>query len=500
MKLKYVELRTVRESHTIENVVVNDHSYALFQIDNNEDIAEFKAYEDDLNNSDRSANTINTYRQAVLKFIDYLYAANVMGTKSKASLHYVNKIVLSYRDYLVNKPKNEEAKVIIDHMKDYKPNLNNNSANIHLIAIESYLLSSEKKASAIHTQMCRAAGLSPSAKSYQPLFNGIWESKALSYSAKLKWQNNTMIGGVVGAHNHRGINSRVFKRFKTEDANIRSIVKISQNQISKLLSWHKLSLRDKLLFSFLHASGMRISECLLLQFRHIDFIEQRVFMSRNIDSAGLSMQELKLCKHWKGRDTVNNEVFLFGEAENIFWLTLNEYLKSDEFVSDHSHSFLFVFSKGVRKGRPLLLVNKADINARSVSNIEKKYKEAQSFASVSKLYGFHLARHALVNYLYYEIPRIVDMPDGSIQLEIGLLPQTVRALIGHESINSTMKYSRDNAEKARAEFSAAREKINSNFPEEITILIDQKHKAMQTAISLDQKIKTILNKGISSNV
>nr|MBF4223053.1 hypothetical protein [Vibrio anguillarum] len=125
--------------------------------------------------------------------------------------------------------------------------------------IEHYIKISERYARAAHTRACRAVGISPSETEYQPLFDQVWNSSELSHSQKLYWQNNTALGGILGAHNIKGEMNQIFSRQPSDESHVRDKVAITQEEIETLLNQESLSVRDRTLYALLFASGLRIS-------------------------------------------------------------------------------------------------------------------------------------------------------------------------------------------------------------------------------------------------
>ncbi|RQW62078.1 tyrosine-type recombinase/integrase [Vibrio viridaestus] len=475
MKLKYVSYKTEKLITTINDKIVETTTHKLFRISNNEEIIEFTAFashlQQDTSGRGRtlSANTINSYREAVIKFIDYLHAAGIMGATGQVDLSYCRKCVMGYVDYIHREERlsiSHHVAVIRELMKDYRPRLTGNSINLHINAVEKYITLSERYASALHTKMCREIGISPVENSYQPIFEQVWQSNEISLSQKKFWQQNTMIGGVLGIKNIHAKQHRIFDRVAVEDSKVRNKVEISQQQIEELLNLDSLSLRDRVLYALMFASGLRISEAILLQLCHINFTEHRIFMPQDsISKRGLSDEECRICSAWKGRHTLNDEVLLFGIAEDIFWRELNHYIKNQ--VTDYSHDFLFTFTKGPRVGRPLLLTLRAD-EKRSHSNLVKHFKSKLLEIGIPEksVSGPHFCRHAQVHYLHNEAPRRIIAPDGNERLVFGYPLEVVKSLIGHVNLTSTMNYERDVTEKAKMEHRNAREMLAMNLNEE----------------------------------
>ncbi|OLF46160.1 hypothetical protein BUQ66_04525 [Vibrio parahaemolyticus] len=491
MKLKNIRYVTNRQTTIVNSRVVETTSHHLYRISDGCEIEEFRSYEEEVvrlaetttKKKNLSPNTLNAYRGAVIKFIDYLHEAGVMGSDIPLNLTHAHKVITGYPAYIQKEPRKNathEVLVLRELMESFRPNLGNNAMNVHLNAIEHYIKISERYARATHTRACRTMGISPSESEYQPLFEQVWNSSELSHSQKLYWQNNTALGGILGAHNIKGEMNKIFSRQPSDESPVRDKVAITQEEIKTLLNQESLSVRDRTLYALLFASGLRISEALLLQLAHIDFTERRIFLPPNISKRGLTLEEIRLCSAWKGRRTLNNEVNLFGVAEDIFWNSLHELLTS--MITDYSHDFLFTFEKGINKGRPYLLTQRAD-EKRSHSNIVIRFKKALMDAGISEelLHGPHFARHALVFYLNTECPRLTE--DG--KLIYGYELNDISKLIGHTNPLSTEKYNRDNSEKLNQEHKLAREVTRLNLNEQQAELLKEQHYHLTQAKKLE---------------
>ncbi|WP_237298011.1 hypothetical protein, partial [Vibrio anguillarum] len=91
------------------------------------------------------------------------------------------------------------------------------------------------------------------------MFDQVWNSSELSHSQKLYWQNNTALGGILGAHNIKGEMNQIFSRQPSDESHVRDKVAITQEEIETLLNQESLSVRDRTLYALLFASGLRIS-------------------------------------------------------------------------------------------------------------------------------------------------------------------------------------------------------------------------------------------------
>lgn len=487
MKLKNIRYETKRQTTAVNSRVIETTSHHLYRINDGSEIEEFRAYEEEIvrlaetttKKKNLSANTLNTYRTPVIKFIDFLHEAGVMGSDTPLTLHHAHKMITSYPAYIQKElPHNasHEIETIRELMEGYRPRLGNNAVNVHLNAVEHYIKISERYGRATHTRLCRAMGISPSESEYQPLFEQVWNSTEITQAQKLFWQNHTALGAILGAHNIRGETNQIFSRLPSDDSPVRDKIAITQEQIEQFLKLESLSDRDRTLYALLFASGLRISEALLLQLGHIDFTQRRIFLTSGISKRGLTSEEVKLCSGWKGRKTLHDEVNLFGVAEEIFWKSLDKLLLT--MITDYSHDFLFTFEKNVNKGRPFLLTQRAD-EKRSHTNIVTRFKKALVEVGISEdlLHGPHFARHALVFYLHYECPRLTE--DG--ELLFGYEAEDVSSLIGHVNYTSTVKYKRDNSEKLSQEHKLSRDITRLDLTDQQANLLKEKNKHLTEA-------------------
>ncbi|CAK1903324.1 Tyr recombinase domain-containing protein [Vibrio crassostreae] len=501
MRLKNLIYKTENVITNVNGKVIESTTYHLYRKEDRQEVTEFTIFMSQLLKHQTptgeyySANTVENYKCYVIKFLDYLHESGVMGAIDALELSRTKRITEKYPDYIRNEARrgtDHEILTLRALMEEYRPKLSGNSINMHLNAVEFYIITSEQYAVSAHNRMLRSMGISPHESEYQPLFEQVWQSKEISHYQKLKWQQVTMLGGVLGAHNNRTKRTQVFKREKTTPSPVRDKVCITQAQITLALSQGSLNHRDLTLYAFLFASGLRISEALLLQFCHIDFANRRIFLPPKINRRGLTQEEANLCSAWKGRETKDHEVLLFGEAADVFWKSLNSLLKNH--ITDFSHDFLFTFVKGAQVGRPFILTQRAD-DKRSHSNLVRDFKKTLLKVGISEdaVHGPHFCRHSLVFYLNKDAPRLVETPDGA-KLIFGYPIEIVSRLIGHKSLSSTMKYKRDDAETVKDEHAKGRDAILNNLDRVQAEMNAQMHYHLTQAKKIQKNILRIGNK------
>lgn len=218
--------------------------------------------------------------------------------------------------------------------------------------------------------------------------------------------------------------------------------------LAKELIGSASNLRDKLLWSLIAASGIRISEAqtmfeadVVIQTSARDgklqkqrrVTSKKVFVidpdTRRSKLKGyLTETEINRLPH-KGRE--HPDTYLIEPFASLFWRYLAEY-KSDENRKEKRrpirarHPFLF---KNVDTGDPV---------TRSYQTLYDSFSKA-AIALTKKSYGFHSLRHMYGFYLHNFAP----MKDGSF----GLPLKQVQMLLGHAYIKTTQRYARQDSMK-----------------------------------------------------
>lgn len=177
---------------------------------------------------------------------------------------------------------------------------------------------------------------------------------------------------------------------------------------------------EKTLISLLAASGIRLSEALLLTFDDINVIERELFINnphnkKLEDYWDFFTYEEKQQLPFKSRAT--KHTFLISPYEEYFWESLLRYIKEERKPSNN-HPFIFTN----KDGSPLLFNDK---------------NFTQRFIRLSKkitgtIYTPHSLRHMYVSYLINYFPTGND--------NYGLPVHQVQKLVGHTNINSTQIY------------------------------------------------------------
>ncbi|WP_405124396.1 tyrosine-type recombinase/integrase [Pseudomonas alloputida] len=210
------------------------------------------------------------------------------------------------------------------------------------------------------------------------------------------------------------------------------------------------SLRDKVLWSLLSASGCRISEALIMLKEDIDLDplrldKKKVYVvnpntRRNELIEFLSETTINQLS-FKGRD--KPDTFLIEPFASLFWKFLAEYLQ-DEKRKDRlrggsgHHRFLI---RNLINGGPMCL---------SYQALLERFQKA-AFKVAGNNYGFHSLRHMYGYYLANHCPN----PNANSRRAYGLDLHMVKEYMGHRDVNTTRKYAREDVQMLHATLAAS---------------------------------------------
>jgi len=193
------------------------------------------------------------------------------------------------------------------------------------------------------------------------------------------------------------------------------------------------SLRDKLLWSHVAATGARISEVLttLIDDIIIDIDNpgnNRVLIvdpetRRNTLSKYLTEEDINMLPH-KGRETEGT--YLIEPFASMFWKYLDRYLHEER-------------AKDKARGRLIthrFLYRKLTDGAPCVNSYQTLWERFHAVALevTGESYGFHSLRHM---YAYYMV-NFAPHPDGGCGFDL----KTVSNFLGHKCIDTTKRYAR----------------------------------------------------------
>ncbi len=209
------------------------------------------------------------------------------------------------------------------------------------------------------------------------------------------------------------------------------------------------SLRDKVLWSLIAATGCRVSEALTILMCDIvpnakDYDCSKIFIvdpatRRHVLINYISEEVINQLPH-KGR--AHTETFMIEPFASMFWIALAEY-KQEERRKEKSrltpvcHNFLF---RNLKNGDPIPL---------SYQTVYERFtKVAREITG--ETYGFHSLRHM---YGYYLVNHCVN-PNPNGGRRYGLELYLVQKYMGHSEISSTKRYARQDAQMLHATLAA----------------------------------------------
>lgn len=209
------------------------------------------------------------------------------------------------------------------------------------------------------------------------------------------------------------------------------------------------TLRDKLLWCLLAATGCRISEALTILSKDI-VINTAAHEQSKVLIVNPQTRHNELIKYipeeiihqlpHKGR--THNDTFMIEPFASMFWITLAEYKRAEKDKDKKRafparHEFLF---RNIKNGDPIPL---------SYQTVYEKFKKA-SFDVTGTTYGFHSLRHM---YGFYLANHCVN-PNPRSNRRYGLDLHLVQKYMGHQSIETTKRYARQDAQMLYATVAA----------------------------------------------
>jgi integrase/recombinase XerD len=209
------------------------------------------------------------------------------------------------------------------------------------------------------------------------------------------------------------------------------------------------SLRDKVLWSLIAATGCRISEALTMLMSDVrpntkDHGNSSVVIvdpatRRHVLINYISEQVINQLPH-KGR--AHSETYMIEPFASMFWIALAEY-KQEEREKEKSrlvpvsHKFLF---RNLKNGDPMPL---------SYQTVYERFAKVALMVT-GEAYGFHSLRHM---YGYYLVNHCVN-PNPNSNRRYGLDLHRVQQYMGHSVISTTKRYARQDAQMLHATLAA----------------------------------------------
>ena len=313
------------------------------------------------------------------------------------------------------------------------------SQTLHIVAINHYLqLSEDFNIRMRQSGMSQVGGMELFSEA--SLFPHMGTVAELTPFERMAMSSKSMIGGVVAGgpklKRLAGLKPVVLDEDTDDHYDYDSAFPLEASP--ELITSGFLSFRDRALYCFLMASGVRISEALALTWHDVDFANRKVYIrnprAKDLDNVylGYFSSEERSRLPWKGR--AHSGTFLLEPYASEFWRLLEQYMKT-EMLATHLHPFIFQVLKGENASSPLLLSDH--------SNLRKGFTQACKRIDVDPVYSPHSLRHMYGVYCLNYFPRA----DGTF----GLPPSTVKDLLGHASLESTMNYAKPDMELLEVE-------------------------------------------------
>ncbi len=421
-------------------------------------------------NSDYSPRTQKRYAEAVSRFLDYLYEAQVFGHEPVTARH-LNNIVDAY-PLLLRDGCDVTAKRVIERAAEaphdlwlakvaqglrWKP-MSRASFSNTLAAINRFLLLSESLSQEAY-ERARLLGVDHLGR-YERLFKALDGTVGVPQREVTQIRQNSMLGSVAkfvpnGIKRPRRLKAAIGSRQVDQQHQDFPLAYISP-LIEAATSW-----RDKALWLLLAASGIRTSEARNLLLDDIDVDEQQVYVLSPNGRHYAPPRNVLEQPRFKGRAIALT--YLFPPLREAFFQALEHYLKH-EYVpctKPGEARYLFQYVESNRRGQPL--ANASD------AAMAKSFKKAVRKAAVplppgGKDWTPHSLRHLYGAYMLNDYPLAPE--HGRFGLEL----VEVQMLMGHASIRSTQQYARAKAHRLVAKLKRADEDLLSLTREEAGLL------------------------------
>jgi integrase len=377
-----------------------------------------------------STNSIKNYGGHVHRFLNYLHRAFQINDK-QITKDIIRDIVYSYTSYLIHA---QDAGNIISRQIAVETNKTKKSSYSSLLVIDAAI-----------SYFIRLIELDQEASEDQilaPLFNE--STKLVSNFEKAGRKNSSMIGGVISASLMpvERVKMGVLTHSKWREGQKLEATRSFDIGLAVKLIESATNNRDKAFYALLAASGCRTHEALQITLSDVDAIKQEVQLyspasdKRRLE--GLTEEEHGYLS-WKGR--VTYLTFLIEPFKALFFKYLALYLK-EERISTVNHRFIF---QNLNTGRPFFASDR--------SSRIKIFKKNAKKAGVDELFGIspHSLRHMYGMYTLNYLPLHNS--------QYGLPMTTVRILMGHASITSTMVYAKHDTDIIKAQISFANESL-----------------------------------------
>ena len=198
--------------------------------------------------------------------------------------------------------------------------------------------------------------------------------------------------------------------------------------------------RDKALWLLTAASGIRRSEALNVEWHHIDFDSQVVYvLDPEYVRYGRDLSESDRYRRFKGR--VVSWTYLRTPYRQQFFEALSEYRRNEYVLPEDGNDYVFQFVDPGKRGVPYKKASDAALNKQFVRAVQRAQIPGPPM-SPGYTWTQHSLRHAYGVYMLNDF-RVVgqELP--------GLTEAEVQLLMGHKLVTSTRRYARPKESRLR---------------------------------------------------
>ena len=401
--------------------------------------------------------TRQRYAIVVSRFIDYLYEVEILG-KGPVPRSAVNQAI-DYYLLLLSRGENislgaaaiaQDVTGVADALRQREIALKRvaNSLEIRALKANSWdntlaalnrflrlctLLENEAREIAMLRGGVAKELVEASTLDYFPLLEAIDGASMLSRAEVQHIKQSSMLGGVIRFRGSelsrpRGL-SAGRKRNKQADL---ELLEFPMAQFPQLLE-ATISWRDKALWTLLAASGIRRSEALNLEWEHIDFENETVYvLDPDYTRYGRDLPENERYSRFKGR--VVSWTYLRQPYRSWFFEFLLQYRQQEYVLPEDGNNFAFQYLRNQYAGKPMREAADSTLNEAFTAAVERAGIKGPPFAP-TYVWTAHSLRHAYGMYMLndFHVPA-QDAP--------GLTEAEVQLLMGHADISSTRRYAR----------------------------------------------------------
>lgn len=279
-----------------------------------------------------------------------------------------------------------------------------------------------------------------SALDYTPLLEAVDGSSLLSRAEVQHIKQSSVLGGVIRFRGDklsrpRGLNSGSKHNTQVD----LELLEFPMAQFPLLLE-ATVTWRDKALWTLLAASGIRRSEALNLEWEHIDFENDTVYvLDPDHRRYGRDLPEKERYSRFKGRDV--SWTYLRQPYRSWFFEFLLLYRQQEYVLPADGNNFVFQCLHGSYVGKPLREAADSTLNDAFIDAVKRAGIIGPPVAP-GHIWPAHSLRHAYGMYMLNDF----HFPG---QVEPGLTEAEVQLLMGHKDINSTKRYARPRVSKLK---------------------------------------------------